>query len=95
MLKGECEVIAFYNPAWSYYVHNYADHPYLSYVPHSPYLYYDSSPVIHYHPGVNGTEPSKDYADLLNVFLANNLGKLTTLRYPPYSSRRFQYYQAW
>lgn len=88
-------MIAFYNPIWSYYVHQYPDHPYIYYLPQSPYLYYDSSPAIHYQSAVtNSTEP-KDFADLLNVFVTNNLGKLTSLRYPPYSSRRFQYYQDW
>jgi hypothetical protein len=88
-------VIAFYNPAWNYYVHQYANHPYIYYLPHSPYLYYDSSTAIQYHPVATGTTQPKDLSDLLDVFVANNLGNLTSLRYPPYSSRRFQYYQDW
>ncbi len=85
-------MIAFYNPGLSYYAHHYYNHPYIYTLPYSPYLYYDSHPAIHYQTAVPPGVPS-DISDLLNVFAANNLGNLATLRYPPYSSWRFRYYQ--
>lgn len=88
-------MIVFYNPVWSDYVHYFKKNPYIYYLPNTPVLFYDS----HIIPGVKTTGIAKelpsDYTDLLSVFLANNLGNLaapSTLRYPPYSGRRFQHY---
>ena len=100
-------MIVFYNPQWSYYVHHYYNHPYIYSLPYSSKLVYNSHPMVSAQKEITGNaEIPKDYADLLSVFIANNLGNLatstststsnstsTSVRYPPYSSLRFRYYQ--
>lgn len=94
-------MIFFYNSVWSDYVHHYKKHPYIYYLPNVPFLIYDSQLSPNVTPTAIEKKLPSDYSDLLSVFVANNLGNLagtsttlttSTLRYPPYSGRRFQYY---
>jgi hypothetical protein len=88
-------MIVFYNSVWSDYVHHYKKHPYIYYLPNVPVLIYDSQLISSAKTTGDEKKLPSDYSDLLSVFVANNLGNLagpSTLRYPPYSGRRFQYY---